>query len=561
LTIHVHSGDYPIPKNTTDMAFGVSTSETSTVGRDRALEDLYRENKSAGKNETEFDDVQWSKYQATWKHMMKNIASPKVDKKSMVALKLPYLSPGGSATDFAAYSYKLYFEDVRLTKHLGVDMYAFSIAWPRLMTTEGRPNPAGVLYYHNLIESLLAAGVTPLVTLYHWDLPLSLASEEDSVGMGHYRLQRPVYPIGIGPGRGEDLARDDPGEKKLPRGASVVEMVLNEERAANDYAIAHPQMINTKYLRHHNITGGTHQHFGPEDGDSEDISLAHGNNARSTSPPDPHLARKSPFHGWLSAAIVRPFVRYADIAFRLYGRRVRHWVTFHDPIQQCIKGYGTGTHAPARCSDHTRCLNGDSAVEPYQCMHNMLLAHAYTAELFNKYHRDSPLQLPPAKLGMTIHAPVFLPRSVDAVDYLMKVERVEDVTADSERAIIVNNEADLSRTGAKKISRKRSVKKPTAVIAGGHHTKPQLAVTISGGDAAPGSPEDTIAAERAMLFQAGWALDPLLYGEYPRVMQQLLGTRLPEITPTQRVLMLRNPPDFFCVGANGAWYTNAANSR
>ena len=54
--------------------------------------------------------------------------------------------------------------------------YRFSIAWSRLFPTgeEARPNAAGVAYYGRLIDTLLAAGLTPLATLYHWDLPQAL---------------------------------------------------------------------------------------------------------------------------------------------------------------------------------------------------------------------------------------------------------------------------------------------------------------------------------------------------------------------------------------------------
>jgi hypothetical protein len=102
-------------------------------------------------------------------------------------LTIPGLSPTGSAIDFAAFSSSLYFEDVRAAKHLGVDVYAFSIAWARLMNADGTPNPEGVAYYDTLVDSLLRAGVAPVATLYHWDLPIWLDGEENSEGMNVYR--------------------------------------------------------------------------------------------------------------------------------------------------------------------------------------------------------------------------------------------------------------------------------------------------------------------------------------------------------------------------------------
>jgi hypothetical protein len=96
---------------------------------------------------------------------------------------------------------------------------------------------------------------------------------------------------------------------------------------------------------------------------------------------------KTPYSGWLSASVVRPYVRFVDLAMRLYGDKIRHWVTLHDPYKYCSEGYGTGMHAPGRCSDRARCKHGDSGREPYVCLHNSLLAHTYASVLFNKHYR------------------------------------------------------------------------------------------------------------------------------------------------------------------------------
>jgi beta-glucosidase len=71
--------------------------------------------------------------------------------------------------------YHRYEEDVVLMKWLGVRAYRFSTAWPRIFPKgKGEINRAGLGFYDRLVDALLKAGITPFVTLYHWDLPQAL---------------------------------------------------------------------------------------------------------------------------------------------------------------------------------------------------------------------------------------------------------------------------------------------------------------------------------------------------------------------------------------------------
>jgi beta-glucosidase len=82
--------------------------------------------------------------------------------------------------DVANDHYHLYKSDVQLMKSLGVKAYRFSIAWPRVFPNgDGPPNPKGLDFYNRLVDELLANGIQPFATLYHWDLPQSL---QDRIG-------------------------------------------------------------------------------------------------------------------------------------------------------------------------------------------------------------------------------------------------------------------------------------------------------------------------------------------------------------------------------------------
>ncbi|CAB3229379.1 unnamed protein product [Arctia plantaginis] len=169
--------------------------------------------------------------------------------------------------DVASDSYHLYETDIEKAAELGLHFYRFSISWSRLLPS-GFPNHIsedGKRYYNNLIDGLLAKGIEPMVTLYHWDLPQTL----------------------------QDLG------------------------------------------------------------------------------------------GWTNPLIANWFADYARVVFRLYGDRVKTWLTINEPLIVCDASYNLGILAPG--------IRHPDAF--YLCNKIVLLAHAkayrvYEKEFKDKYHGE-----------------------------------------------------------------------------------------------------------------------------------------------------------------------------
>jgi beta-glucosidase len=81
----------------------------------------------------------------------------------------------GDTGDVACDHYRRYRDDVAIMRTLGTNAYRFSVSWSRIMPRgRGGVNPAGLDFYERLVDALLAAGIEPMLTLYHWDLPAAL---------------------------------------------------------------------------------------------------------------------------------------------------------------------------------------------------------------------------------------------------------------------------------------------------------------------------------------------------------------------------------------------------
>ncbi|WP_314174104.1 GH1 family beta-glucosidase [Streptomyces winkii] len=89
--------------------------------------------------------------------------------------RVPGAVENGDTGDVACDMYRRALDDVGLMAELGTNAHRFSLAWPRIVPRgTGRVEPRGLAHYDRFIDALLARGISPLVTLYHWDLPQPL---------------------------------------------------------------------------------------------------------------------------------------------------------------------------------------------------------------------------------------------------------------------------------------------------------------------------------------------------------------------------------------------------
>ena len=82
--------------------------------------------------------------------------------------------------DIASDHYHRFKEDIKYMKDGGHNTYRFSLAWPRIIKNiDGEINTKGIEFYHKLIDECIDNGITPFVTIYHWDLPQFLKKKVD----------------------------------------------------------------------------------------------------------------------------------------------------------------------------------------------------------------------------------------------------------------------------------------------------------------------------------------------------------------------------------------------
>ena len=83
------------------------------------------------------------------------------------------------------------------------------------------------------------------------------------------------------------------------------------------------------------------------------------------------------------------FRDYAELCFKEFGDRVKHWITLNEPWSYSHGAYAVGGLAPGRCSgwQHLNCTGGDSGTEPYLVSHNQLLARASAVKVYKQNYQ------------------------------------------------------------------------------------------------------------------------------------------------------------------------------
>ncbi|KAM5582563.1 beta-glucosidase 12-like [Rosa sericea] len=97
------------------------------------------------------------------------------------------------------------------------------------------------------------------------------------------------------------------------------------------------------------------------------------------------------YGGFLSPNVVKHFRDYAELCYKEFGDRVKHWITLNQPWAYSNGGYATGSKAPGRCSawQQLNCTGGDSGTEPYLVGHHLLLSHAAAVKLYKQKYQAS----------------------------------------------------------------------------------------------------------------------------------------------------------------------------
>ncbi|KAM7508977.1 hypothetical protein LguiA_019430 [Lonicera macranthoides] len=135
-------------------------------------------------------------------------------------------------------------------------------------------------------------------------------------------------------------------------------------------------------------------------------------------------ALEDEYGGFLSQRIVNDFRDYAELCFKVFGDRVKHWITINEPLSYSREGYATGVLAPGRCSSWQKrdCTGGNSSIEPYLVTHHQLLAHAAAVRVYKEKYQVTQT----GKIGISLNVNWILPYNQDSAWDLVAANRTLD---------------------------------------------------------------------------------------------------------------------------------------
>ncbi|KAM0906031.1 hypothetical protein ACQ4PT_017006 [Festuca glaucescens] len=139
-------------------------------------------------------------------------------------------------------------------------------------------------------------------------------------------------------------------------------------------------------------------------------------------------ALQDEYNGLLSPRVIEDFTAFADVCFRSFGDRVKHWTTVNEPNMEPLGGYDMGTLPPRRCSSPfgfpgNTCAEGNSTTEPYVVAHHLLLAHASMVSLYRRKYQA----VQGGRIGLTLLARWYEPATTKLED-VAAAERMNDFT-------------------------------------------------------------------------------------------------------------------------------------
>ncbi|XP_003579958.1 beta-glucosidase 12-like [Brachypodium distachyon] len=129
---------------------------------------------------------------------------------------------------------------------------------------------------------------------------------------------------------------------------------------------------------------------------------------------DSPQALEDKYGGFLNPNIINDYKDYAEVCFREFGDRVKHWITFNEPWAFSVGAYAMGVLAPGRCSpwELGKCDAGDSGREPYIAAHHQILAHASAVRIYKEKYQA----LQKGKIGVSLVSHWFVPFSCSNSD-------------------------------------------------------------------------------------------------------------------------------------------------